>query len=357
VVTYETAGARAGARTARQTVERRRAELGGFLKAHRAKLSPEEFGMPPGSRRRTPGLRREEVALLAGVGVTWYTWLEQGREINASQQVLDAVAQTLQLSQAEREHMYRLAEAVPVRPNDTCGAVPDAIREIVMALEPLPASLINARFDTLLRNGAADDLFEEWHSLPCIHKNSLWCCVTEPTARAKFPEYDEHVRYLVGRLRAAYGAHVGDPEWEEDIRRLSSLSSEFAELWARHEVASPQPRSLTYLHPRAGKLRLSLSELDLPQLPETRIVVYTPADTETRDWLALTRRPKGLERQVDIPLAVDLDARDQRDVAGFELLGEKCGEGLLVAGEDGCRIAVGAAAGVLADAALTGEAN
>ena len=94
--------------------DRRRAELGQFLKARRAGLSPAQFGMPDGSRRRTPGLRREELALLAGVGVTWYTWLEQGREINASVQVLDALARTLRLDRAEREHLYRLAEASPL---------------------------------------------------------------------------------------------------------------------------------------------------------------------------------------------------------------------------------------------------
>ncbi|MGH3122973.1 MAG: helix-turn-helix domain-containing protein, partial [Streptosporangiaceae bacterium] len=122
MVTYETkngpAARQDGARRAgeerraserRRVGERRRAELGEFLKARRARLSPGDFGMAPGSRRRTPGLRREEVALLAGVGVTWYTWLEQGRQINASTQVLDAVASTLRLDRAEREHLYRLA--------------------------------------------------------------------------------------------------------------------------------------------------------------------------------------------------------------------------------------------------------
>src|ERR1700746_124978 len=93
--------------------ERRREELGNFLRARRARLLPEDFGMPRGARRRTPGLRREEGALLAGVGVTWYTWLDQGREITASTQVLDAVANTLRLDRAEREHLYRLAEATP----------------------------------------------------------------------------------------------------------------------------------------------------------------------------------------------------------------------------------------------------
>ena len=269
---------------------RRRAELGKFLKARRARLSPGDFGMPRGSRRRTPGLRREEVALLAGVGVTWYTWLEQGRQINASTQVLDAVARTLRLGRAEREHLYRLAEATPLRTESARTAVPDSVREILDSLDPLPASLINSRFDILMSNGASEELFWDWHSMPCVHKNTLWCCITEPSARSKFPEYDAHVRYLVARLRSAYSRHIGDPDWEEDIRRLASLSREFAELWARHEVREPEPRTLTYLHPRAGTLSLAVSELELPALPESRIVVYTPRDEDTRARLPLTRR-------------------------------------------------------------------
>jgi len=285
VVTYE-----AGNRVPRRAGERRRAELGEFLKARRAELGPEDFGMPPGSRRRTPGLRREEVALLAGVGVTWYTWLEQGRQINASTQVLDAVARTLRLDRAERWHLYRLAEAVPVRTERARTTIPDAIREIVESLEPLPASLINSRFDILLSNSASEELFWEWHTMPCIHKNTLWCCVTEPSARGKFAEYDTHVRYLVARLRAAYGRHIGDPDWEEDIRRLASMSREFAEIWARHEVAEAEPRTLTYLHPQAGTLSLAISELNLPDMPEARIMVYTPRDDDTRAKMPLTRR-------------------------------------------------------------------
>jgi transcriptional regulator with XRE-family HTH domain len=246
--------------------------------------------MAPGSRRRTPGLRREEVALLAGVGVTWYTWLEQGRQINASTQVLDAVASTLRLARAEREHLYRLAEATPLRTECAGRAVPDAIREIVDSLDPLPASLLNGRHDMLMSNSASEELFWEWHTMPCVHKNTLWCCITEPTARGKFPEYDAHVRYLVARMRSAYSRHIGDPDWEEDIRRLASLSREFADLWARHEVADPEPRTLTYLHPQAGTLCLAVSELQVSAMPEARIVVYTPQDDQTRESMPLTRR-------------------------------------------------------------------
>ena len=129
--------------------------------------------------------------------------------------------------------------------------------------------------------------------MPCVHKNTLWCCITEPTARSKFPEYEAHVRYLVARLRSAYSRHVGDQDWEEDIRRLTSLSREFADLWARHEVADCEPRTLTYQHPRAGALGLVVSELDVPLMPEARIVVYTPRDADTRARLPLTRRAAG----------------------------------------------------------------
>jgi transcriptional regulator with XRE-family HTH domain len=285
VVTYET--------NRRPTErERRRAELGDFLKARRAQLSPEDFGMPPGSRRRTPGLRREEVALLAGVGVTWYTWLEQGRQINASAQVLDAVASTLRLDQAERWHLYRLAEATPLRAVCTPSEVPASVREIVNSLDPLPAGLINSRYDILYSNDASQDLFWDWHTMPCVHRNTLWCCVTEPTARDKFPEYASHVRYLVARLRAAYGNHIGDPDWEEDIRRLSSLSREFTDLWALHEVANWESRTLTYLHPQAGELRLAVTELEVPDMPEARIMVYTPRDDDTRARLPKTRKDR-----------------------------------------------------------------
>ena len=269
--------------------ERRRAELGKFLRSRRAGLSPADFGMPAGLRRRTPGLRREEVALLAGVGVSWYTWLEQGREINVSTQVLDALARTLRLDRAERWHMYVLAEAVPVAVSAARCSVTEPIAEILQALDPLPAAVVNSRFDIIAENDAFRDLFRYWHSLPCIHHNTLWCVLTEPTAREQLQEYDEHVRYLVARLRAAYARHVGDPDWEEDIRRLSSLSSEFAELWARHEVAEFQPRVRTFTHPNAGSLTFTTSELQVPATQEGRLVAYTPADDETRKRLPLTR--------------------------------------------------------------------
>jgi transcriptional regulator with XRE-family HTH domain len=241
--------------------------------------------MPPGSRRRTPGLRREEVALLAGVGVTWYTWLEQGRPINASAQVLDAVASTLRMDRAEREHLYRLAEATPVRAGAVTSGVPGALTEVVKSLEPLPALLMNNRFDVLESNDAHKAVFRDWHTMPCVHRNLLWCAVTEPTAREKFLNYDEEVRYLVASLRAHYSRHIGDPEWEEDIRRLACLSQDFRQLWERHEVAEPQTRTRVFADPDEGKLCFTITEMEFPAMPGIRMSVYTPEDSHTRTVL------------------------------------------------------------------------
>lgn len=270
----------------------RRPQLASFLKARRARLRPEDVGLPPGLRRRTPGLRREEVALLAGVGLTWYTWLEQGRPINVSAQVLDAVARTLRLENAEREHLYQLTDATPLRSWAASMVVPDALLDVLRSLDPVPAALTNGRFDVIESNDAHRDLFRDWHSMPCIHRNLLWCGITEPSAREKFLNYDDEVPYLVARLRAAYGPHAGEPDWEEDIRRLADLSPEFAELWGRHEVAYPEVRTRRFLDPHAGPLTFSVTELEATAVPDLRIITYTPQDPGTWQRLPLTRRPR-----------------------------------------------------------------
>lgn len=277
--------------TQARPTQRRRTELGGFLKARRARLSPADVGLPPGARRRTAGLRREEVALLAGVGVTWYTWLEQGRPINVSGQVLDAVARTLRLDRAERWHLYYLAEATPSRDGVIQEAVPEEVLSVLRGLDPLPATLINERYDIVATNDAHEDLFWSWHSLPCIHKNLLWCIVTEPNARNQLVNYDQEVPYLVARFRANYARNVGDPRWDEDIERLCGLSEDFAELWARHEVAEPQARQRHYRHPEVGDLRFTNTELHVATAPGLRILVSTPADEQTWERLPRTRRP------------------------------------------------------------------
>jgi transcriptional regulator with XRE-family HTH domain len=259
----------------------RRAELAEFLRARRSRIRPEDVGLPPGIRRRTPGLRREEVAQLAGVGVTWYTWLEQGRKIHVSGQVLAAVARTLMLDDAECEHLFRLAEAPDRLPPPEPPVVPQSVLEVLATLDPLPAILLNARYDILAENATYTELFRSWRR-PGEARNVLWYCFVNPAAREHYQNMDEQLPVLVATLRASFARHLGEPAWTEFIRTLSAASPAFTEMWGRHDVARPGVTFKTFVHDQVGRLTIRSTSLAVAGLAETRIVVYTAADEDTR---------------------------------------------------------------------------
>jgi transcriptional regulator with XRE-family HTH domain len=267
----------------------RRRELAEFLRTRRGRLRPEDIGFAPGARRRTPGLRREEVAQQAGVGVTWYTWLEQGRPIKASGQVLDAVARALRLDEAEREHLYKLADLPLTVTALPSLAVSPAVREVLATLDPLPAVLMNSRWDLLGKNEAYEQLFAYWHDEPCEMHNMLWCVFMEPNVRSRYLNFEEEAPRSVAQLRAAFAGHLGEPAWTDFIGELTEGSEDFARMWARHDVARPGVRIKHFLDPRAGLLRFITTSFAVTEMPECRIIVYTPADDETRAHLSLTR--------------------------------------------------------------------
>nr|WP_168517274.1 helix-turn-helix transcriptional regulator [Streptomyces sp. S1D4-11]QIZ01625.1 helix-turn-helix domain-containing protein [Streptomyces sp. S1D4-11] len=246
--------------------------------------------MPPGFRRRTPGLRREEVAQLSGVGVTWYTWLEQGRPINASPQVLDAVARTLRLDQTEREHLYHLAEvpyeSEPELPAQTVSA---EIQGIIDALDPRPAAVYNSRYDILAANPPYRDLFFVPQTLDIGVPNVLWTLFTVPEPGCPVVFRDSELPLMVATLRSAYGRHVGEPAWEDYIRELAAASPRFAELWAGGDVLPPGPRVKTFRHEAVGELRMTSVSLSIDGMPECRIVAYTPDDEKARKGLTVLR--------------------------------------------------------------------
>ncbi|WP_372447187.1 helix-turn-helix transcriptional regulator [Streptomyces flavofungini] len=281
------------------TSSRRRPELAAFLRGRRARVTPADVGMPPGPRRRTPGLRREEVAQLSGVGVTWYTWLEQGRPINASAQVLDAVARTLRLDQPEREHLYHLAE-VPYasRHEAAAQAVSPDVQTIIDALDPYPAAVYNARYDILATNPAYRDLF----LIPPIEaigvENVLWTLFVVPVKHCPLVFRDAELPLMVATLRGEYGRHVGEPAWEHFIRELSAASPEFAALWASGDVVPPGPRVKTFWHKAVGELRMTSVSLSINGMPDCRIVAYTPDDEETTERM---RQLRDLEHD-DMPV-------------------------------------------------------
>jgi MmyB-like transcription regulator ligand binding domain/Helix-turn-helix domain len=269
----------------RHELAHRRQELGGFLRSRRERIAPEQVGLPPASRRRTPGLRREEVATLAGVGVTWYTWLEQGRDINASPQVLDAVSRTLLLDPHEREHLFRLADIPDGTSQGECASLPPTAQLLLDKLEPFPASVRNARFDILAWNAAYERMMGSLHDRPFEERNSLWLLFTSEHCRNATLDWEEGTRRMVAELRAAMADHVAEPAWKCLVSRLSKASPEFAELWERHEVANPENLTKRFLQPDVGLLRLNYTHLWLGQRLGTRMTTYTPADQQTHDRL------------------------------------------------------------------------
>jgi transcriptional regulator with XRE-family HTH domain len=265
----------------------RRTELAAFLRARRERISPEDVGLPPGTRRRTSGLRREELAQLAGVGVTWYTWLEQGRPINASVQVLDAVARTLRLDPTERAHLFRLADIPGTATPPGCDdcQLPAEVQQILDAL-PLPASVITERFDLLAWNKMYAQLFPRLTSAPTDERNTLLSILTGPSCCSPVSDMQTHSEAMIGQLRAAYARHVGDSAWTHFIRRLEAASPAFAQAWAAHHVAQPKTVVKVFRHPGVGEITVASTSLAVQAVPGARMQVYTPADEPSRKALA-----------------------------------------------------------------------
>lgn len=273
------------------TQRARRPELAAFLRSRRARVTPADVGMPPGFRRRTPGLRREEVAQLSGVGVTWYTWLEQGRPINASPQVLDAVARTLRLDPPEREHLYQLAGVafLPGRESDTLE-VGEEIQGIIDALDPHPAVVYNPRYDVLATNPAYLDLFDVPFMTGTGVPNVLWSLFAATERACPLVHREQELPLMVATLRSGYGRHTGEPAWESLIERLSAASPYFARLWNSGDVAPPGHRVKAFRHRAvASEIRMTSVSLSVNGLPECRIVAYTAADEESRQGMATLR--------------------------------------------------------------------
>jgi transcriptional regulator with XRE-family HTH domain len=259
----------------------RRTELGTFLRSRRERLSPEDVGLPPSLRRRTPGLRREEVAQLAGVGVTWYTWLEQGRPINASTQVLDSIARTLRLDEDEHNHLYRLADVPSLVPaGEHGGALEPEVQRVLDEISSV-ACVVNERFDLLAWNRTYELVFPGIIDFRGKYRNTLWNIFTMPGCCHPFVNRAEEMPRMVATLRAAYAHHVGEKCWEQFIRDLLENSPQFARLWADHEVGGYGTRFKIFNHPAVGQLTFKSMSMGIHASPGARMVVYTAADEHT----------------------------------------------------------------------------
>ncbi len=259
------------------TGERRRAELSDFLRRRRESLLPEDVGLPNGGRRRTPGLRREEVALLAGVGTTWYTWLEQGRDVRASLEVLEALARALRLTPVERTHLVLLGRGEEPPPcKSATERISTTLRRVIENLGPNPAYVLGRRWDYLAYNRAACILFGDLDAIPRATRNHVWQFFMDPSRRQILPDWERSSPLVVAKFRADSARHLGDPEFEQLIGALRQSSPEFCKLWKRHEVSRGGTGRKEVLHPEAGKLVFEHAVLTPAEAPDQRLVLYSP---------------------------------------------------------------------------------
>lgn len=258
----------------------RREELAAFLRKRREAIRPEDVELPSSGRRRTPGLRREEVAALAGVGVTWYTWLEQARDINVSAEVLDAIARALRLDQRERTHLFTLSARVDVDNDVSCAAMAPGHDLLLRQLEPFPAATFSWRYDVIAYNHAYRMLCCDLDEVPVEERNLLWLTFTHPAWAGFSADRATVGRHMVAKFRIALARHLGDPMAQELIGRLRHASADFAGIWDRTEVAT-DPIDVKVLNSSVGVLRVHGQRLLHSDNGDSWTMVYVPADEAT----------------------------------------------------------------------------
>jgi transcriptional regulator with XRE-family HTH domain len=268
-----------------------RSELAAFLRTRRARLQPADVGLPGDSvpgRRRTPGLRREEVSELSGVGVTWYTWLEQGRDIPASSQVVEALARALRLSPDEHRHLRDLAGLPRALRPATAGrrtSVADVhprLQRLVDAVAPNIASIYDLHHDYLAWNAPYQRVRNDPAKLASNRRNLLWMMFTDEENRTRMTTWESAARSLLSQFRAAAGRRPGDPRFTEIVAALTEISPQFREWWAEYPVRYFRPGKIRVNHPQAGPITLELFQLRLEDYPDLLMVVQIPADRGSR---------------------------------------------------------------------------
>ncbi|MCW7945340.1 transcriptional regulator [Streptomyces hygroscopicus] len=264
----------------KQPVQRR--ELGAFLRSRRERLTPDQVGLPHTGRRRTPGLRREELALLAGISATWYTYLEQGRDIRASDQVLDALASTLRLDRHERGHLFRLAGHAPTAEAEEPEPPAVEVAAVPLLLQPHPAYIIGGNYDVLSCNRAADELFRDLTTAADRPANFARWVFLAPAARDVLVDWELEARGLLARLRGLAGRHPGDPRYTRLIDELNAGSPEVRAWWPQYDVQARHGGRKRLRCPGRGVVDYVYTAFHLAEQPEQTLVIYS-GDCATAD--------------------------------------------------------------------------
>ncbi|NYA43396.1 helix-turn-helix domain-containing protein [Serratia fonticola] len=258
-----------------RTLNRTRQELADFLRMKREKLSPQAVGLPSGTRRRTPGLRREEVAALAGVGLTWYTWLEQGREINASVGFLEDLARVLKLDATERYHLFLLAHQRPpvIAGHQWCQVTP-LVRRLLDDLTLRPAYVMNLSWDIIAWNPAADRLFAIAERQP-QQRNMLWMLFADPELNQRLMGWQEQAPQILANFRRDYARAPQDATMLQRIQALSEVSPQFRQLWQQHDIHGRCQGQRTFLVAGAGEVTFEHASFIVDEDNHLRLVMYS----------------------------------------------------------------------------------
>jgi transcriptional regulator with XRE-family HTH domain len=267
----------------------RRTELAAFLRGRRSRLRPGDVGLPGGGRRRTPGLRRQEVAELAGMSVDYYIRLEQARGPRPSEQILAALARALMLTRDERDYLFRMAGASPPPAASPARALAPATRHLLDSLADTPAYVLDARYDVLAWNQLATCFIGDLSAFPEADRNILRWMFRQPTDDPRWSDADTlaFTRSSVADLRAAYARYPGDRSIEELVTELLGSAPRFAAMWAEHEVAVRRPVRKQVNHPEAGPLEFDCHVLHIPDTDQ-RLVIYS-AEPGSATWQAFRR--------------------------------------------------------------------
>lgn len=255
--------------------EDHRRELADFLRARRESIRPDQVGLPIGRGRRTPGLRREEVAMLAGVSLTWYTWLEQGRRINASDDVLLAIGRALNLDDAGQSHLLALTDPGTASVTAPTEA-PSALVRLLDALMPAPAYVLGPHWEFVAWNAAQERLYPRLPELVGPRRNLLWVLFADPETRDLITDWDIHARQALAEFRSATSPVRHDPAMVELVELLTTESESFAEWWPEHDVSGFETRLRRFDHPTAGELTFEYQQLAPAEWPSLRVVAQLP---------------------------------------------------------------------------------
>ncbi|WP_141431051.1 helix-turn-helix transcriptional regulator [Bacillus sp. 03113] len=257
----------------------RRKELGDFLKTRRSRLSPQDFGLPIGPRRKTKGLRREEVAQLAGIGITWYTWLEQGRDIQVSSDVLESLSRVFRLKEEEKEHLFLLANQpfISKAGKPLVKSVNSAVNQLLRQLEFCPTYVTDEKLNIVNWNKAASAVFGDFSKMDVRDVNAVWRCFTSKEYRELFLNWEDHAQRLIAQFRLAYTRFIGDEWFKEMIQELTERSQEFRTWWPKHEVFGTPFGKKTIVHPLVGEMVMDHITLQVYDAPELKLTIYQPS--------------------------------------------------------------------------------